>query len=550
MNPSIPMTKNTLTPAQVLPACAHSRRTESSSPNGDEALGGRFNRTTPMRRRVDRIYARFSPDAARTTRRLHMAAEVKCHRRPALLALGATLAILSGCAVGPNYARPTVASPSKWKESAVATNATVLPTKWWSIFNDTELDSLETQAVAANQDLRHAVARVAEARALARVSEADLYPTLSASGGHSINRVSENVAHAPKRDLEYEEHYRQLELSYEIDVWGRVRRSIEAGKAELAATETDMQVVLLTLTADVARHYFHLRSLDREKEVTQATIDLRRDTVRLQETRYQAGLINEVDVTRARTELANVEAELHSLTRSRAQLEHALAILCGKAPAEFGLPAVPKDVVPPEIPAGLPSSLLARRPDVVVAEERLHAECARIGVAEAAFFPTFKLTGYAGGATADFGTLLDWSSRFGSLGPSIHLPIFEGGRNKANLNAAKARYEQSTAAYRGTVLNAFREVEDSLSDLSTLTAQSEAVSRAVTSARTTVTLTSERYQQGLTSYLDVVDAQRAALQAERTEVQLLGQRAVSTILLAKALGGGWMSQSMSSTTND
>lgn len=273
--------------------------------------------------------------------------------------------------------------------------------------------------------------------------------------------------------------------------------------------------------------------------MTQATIDLRRDTVKLQETRYQAGLINEVDVTRARTELANVEAELHSLTRSRAQLEHALAILCGKAPAEFALPATPKNVVPPEIPAGLPSSLLSRRPDVVVAEEKLHAECARIGVAEAAFFPTFKLTGYAGGATADFGTLLDWSSRFGSLGPSIHLPIFEGGRNKANLNAAKARYEQSTAAYRGTVLNAFREVEDSLSDLSTLGAQSEAVSRAVTSARTTVTLTSERYQQGLTSYLDVVDAQRAALQAERTEVQLQGQRAVSTILLAKALGGGW-----------
>lgn len=261
ITPHNPMTSTTLTPVQVLPACASSRRTESFSPARGEVLGGGFDRT-PMRRRVDRIYARFSPDAARTTRRLHMAAEAKCHRRPALLALGAILAILSGCAVGPNYARPNMASPTTWKETAIATNAAVLPTKWWSIFNDTELDSLETQAVAANQDLRRAVARVAEARALARVSEADLYPTLSASGGHSINRVSENTANAPQRDFEHEEHYRQLELSYEIDVWGRVRRSIEAGKAELAATETDMQVVLLTLTADVARHYLHLRSLE------------------------------------------------------------------------------------------------------------------------------------------------------------------------------------------------------------------------------------------------------------------------------------------------
>lgn len=538
MNQNTLMTSDTLTPAQVLPACTASRRTESFSPARGEVLGGRFDRTPP-RRRLDHIYARFNPDAAGTTRRLHMAAEVKCHRRPVLLALGATLAILSGCAVGPSYSRPTVASPTTWKETMVATSTAVLPAKWWSIFNDAELDSLETQAVAANQDLRRAVARVAESRALARMSEADLYPTLSASGGHSINRVSENTANAPRRDFEHEEHYRQLELSYEIDVWGRVRRSIEASKAELAATETDMQVVLLTLTSDVALHYLLLRSLDREKQVTQSTIDLRRDTVKLQETRYRAGLINEVDVTRARTELANVEAELHSITRSRAQLEHALAILCGKAPAEFALAAASKNVVPPEIPAGLPSSLLERRPDVVVAEEKLRAECARIGVAEAAFFPTIKLTGYAGGATADFGTLLDWSSRFGALGPSVNFPIFEGGRNKANLNAAKARYEQSTAAYRGTVLNAFREVEDSLSDLSTLAAQHEAVSRAVKSARTTATLANERYQQGLTSYLDVVDAQRAALQAERTEVQLQGQRAVSTILLAKALGGGW-----------
>jgi outer membrane protein, multidrug efflux system len=539
MHQPIEMNPTTLTTAQVTPACTLSRPTEPSSPARGEGLGGAGNRTTPARCRVDHIYARFNPVAVRATQRLHMAAELKCHRRPIFLALGASLALLAGCAVGPNYSRPSVVSPTAWKEGSVATNAAVLSPNWWSIFNEAELDSLESHAIEANQDLKQAVARVGEARALARLSEADVYPQVFASGGNTVNRASENAAHAPVRDLEYKDFYRQIELSYEIDAWGRVRCSIEAGKADLAATETDMQVVLLTLTSDVARNYFLVRSLDREKEVVQATIALRRDTVQLQETRNQAGLINEVDVTRARTELANVEAELHSITRGRAQVEHALAILCGKAPAEFAVPAAPKNLLPPEIPAGLPSTLLERRPDVVEAEHHLHAECARIGVAQAAFFPTIKLTGYGGGATADLGTLFNWQSRMWSLGPSIHFPIFEGGRNQANLKAAQARYEQSIASYRGTVLNAFREVEDSLSDLSTLTAQGEAVNRALVSARDTATLASQRYQQGLTSYLDVVDAQRAALQAERTEVQLHGQRAISTILLAKALGGGW-----------
>jgi outer membrane protein, multidrug efflux system len=300
-------------------------------------------------------------------------------------------------------------------------------------------------------------------------------------------------------------------------------------------------VVLLTLTADVARNYQLLRSLDNEKLVIEATIALRRDTLRLQQTRFQAGLINEVDVTRAKTELANVEAELHAVVRSRAQIEHALAVLCGQPPARFTIAAKATSITPPEIPAGLPSELLQRRPDVVAAEHNLEAANARIGVAKAAFFPAIKLTSASGFASADLGTLVDWPSRFAQFGPSISVPVFQGGRNRANLQAAEARYEQNVATYRGQVLNAFRDVEDSLSDLSTLVSQGEAVNRALTSARDTVTLASERYQQGLSSYLDVVDAQRVALQAERQDAQLRGQRAVATILLAKALGGGWTS---------
>jgi outer membrane protein, multidrug efflux system len=324
-----------------------------------------------------------------------------------------------------------------------------------------------------------------------------------------------------------------------VDVWGRVRRSVEAANADTAAIGTDLQVVWLTLTADVARNYQSLRSLDHERAVIEATAALRTDELQLQATRNRAGLVNEMDVTRARTELANVEAELQGVVRRRAQFEHALATLCGRSPAAFALTPGGALIEAPEIPAGLPSELLQRRPDVVEAEQRLEAANARIGVAKAAFFPTIKLTGAAGYASADLGSLVDWPSRFAQFGPSISVPIFQGGRNTATLKAAEARYEQSVATYRGAVLTAFREVEDALSDLSTLTVQAEAVNRALAAARDTAALATERYQRGLSSYLEVVDAQRVALQAERQAVQLRGQRAVSTVLLSKALGGGW-----------
>lgn len=451
------------------------------------------------------------------------------------------LAILSstGCVVGPDYSRPTTPGQTSWKESPAATNQAVLPREWWRIFDDPQLDALESQAISANQDLKIAAARVAEARALARVSASELYPTIGAGAGYTRSRLSENRQNGPEHHLESDDFVHSFDLSYELDIWGRVRRSMEAANAEAAAIGTDLEVVLLTLTADVARHYHLLRSLDNERVVIEATINLRRDAVQLQGTRNQAGLDNQVDLTRARTELANVEAELHAINRARAQLEHALAVLCGQPTGVFSIAQRATHWGVPHVPAGLPSTLLERRPDIVEAEQFLQSASAQIGVAKAAFFPTIKLTGAAGLASADLGTLINWPSRIFSIGPSIHVPIFEGGRNRANLAAAEARFEQTLGRYRGTILNAFREVEDALSDLSTLAAQSEAVSRALRSARDTVSLATERYQRGLTSYLEVVDAERLALQAERQEVQLRGQRAVSTILLAKALGGGW-----------
>lgn len=445
----------------------------------------------------------------------------------------------AGCAVGPNYSRPATPAQAGWKESTATNNLAKLPSTWWQIFQDAQLSALERQAIDANQDLRRAVARLSEARAMARVSAAELYPSLSAGAAYSRERLSDHRGDLPFHNVETDDFSTSFDFNYELDVWGRVRRSVEASRADAAAAASDVEVVVLTLTADVARHYYQIRALDGERVVMESTVALRRDAVRLQQTRNQAGLINEADVARAKTELANVEAELHSILRARAQTEHALAVLCGQPPTSLSIAPLPLAMAPPEIPMGLPASLLERRPDIVEAEQMLAAASARIGVAKAAFFPTIKLTGAAGLASADLGTLVDWPSRMWSAGPSIHLPVFEGGRNRANLKAADARYEQSVASYRATILNAFREVEDALSDVGALAAQTEAVQRALLSARDTAALATERYQRGLSNYLDVVDAERIVLQAERQATQLLGQRAISTILLAKALGGGW-----------
>lgn len=463
--------------------------------------------------------------------------------------LGVGALLLGGCVLGPNHPRPSVSAPAAWKEGSTETRVPFMPEQWWTLFEDPDLDALETQAVKANQDLKRAAARVTEARAIARVSRSELYPSVNGSAAYSRDRNSENRDRGPIQRVT-DDFSSSFDWSYELDVWGRVRRSIEAARADLAATETDLQVVLLTLTADVARNYQLLRFLERERGVIEATLALRKDTLSLQQTRNRAGLINEVDVTRARTELANVEAELQSVIRSASLVEHALAVLCGQPPAAFVPGRARTEVAPPQIPAGLPAELLQRRPDIVAAEHRLEAANARIGVAKAAFFPTIKLTGAAGFGSADLASLVDWPSRFASFGPSITVPIFQGGRNQAELKAAEARYEQNVAAYRASVLTAFREVEDSLSELGGLARQTEAVDRALASARDTARLAEERYQRGLSSYLEVVDAQRAALQAERESTQLRGQRAISTILLAKALGGGWQSGSTAKTPHD
>jgi multidrug efflux system outer membrane protein len=321
-----------------------------------------------------------------------------------------------------------------------------------------------------------------------------------------------------------------------------VRRSFESARADAQASYADFATVLLTLDADVAENYFRLRALDAEIATVAGTIDLRHEQVKLVHSRFNGGIGNDLDIARAETELATTEAEAAALAQQRTELEDAIAILDGVNPSTFHIAPVTEpnwNPQPPEIPAGLPGDLLERRPDVARAERQLASANARIGVAKASFFPVLTLTGEGGFLSADVDTLFNWNSRTWSIGPSLSLPIFAGGRIRANYHRSQAAYQESVANYRQQVLVAFGEVEDSLSRIRHLVDQAAAQQRAVTNARRAADLATDRYRSGIVSYIEVVDAEREALQAERDNARLAGQRLIGAVQLVKALGGGW-----------
>jgi multidrug efflux pump len=449
--------------------------------------------------------------------------------------------------IGPDYQQPTNSFPEdykavelgNWKEGRPLDN--VPKGNWWEVFGDTNLNELELQALRSNQSLKAAVARVDQARATARVARADLLPGLNLDPSYNRQHYSPNQV--PNFGAITANTWQvPLDLSYEIDLWGRVRRGFESARADAQGTLAAFGNVLLTLQADVAQNYFKLRALDAEIATVSGTVALRNEQVRLVRSRFNGGIGNDLDIARAETELATTEAEAASLAQQRAELENAVAILVGSNPASFHLPAETAgnwNPQAPEIPAGLPSDLLERRPDIAQAERQLASANARIGVAKAAFFPVLTLTGSGGYLSADVDTLFNWNSRTWSIGPSLSLPIFAGGRNKANYQRSKAVFEESVANYRQQVLVAFGEVEDSLSGIRHLADQSSAQKRAVTDARHAVDLATDRYTSGIVSYIEVVDASRDALQAERGNAQLAGERLIADIQLIKALGGGW-----------
>ncbi|MGH7952107.1 MAG: efflux transporter outer membrane subunit [Limisphaerales bacterium] len=463
------------------------------------------------------------------------------------LLFGVTSANASLFTVGPDYKAPTNSIPANYKSAEFGNWKTGQPLdnvpkgNWWKVFDDTNLNSLEAQALQANQELKAAVARVDQARDTARVSRSQLLPSLDLDPDYTRQRYSPN-ANPSFGNLTANTFSTPLDLSYEVDLWGRVRRSFESARADAQASLADFYNVLLTLQSDVAQNYFALRSLDAEIATVAGTEDLRKEQVKLTQTRYDGGIGSELEVAQAQTELATTEAELAALQQRRDKLENAIAILVGENPTTFKLTAFTTpnwNPQPPQIPAGLPADLLERRPDVAAAERQLASANAKIGVAKAAFFPVLTLTGSGGYLSGDVSTLFNWESRTWSIGPSISLPIFAGGRNRANYHRAQAAFAEVVAVYRQQVLVAFGDVEDSLSDIRHLADQASAQERAVKNAQRAADLATDRYRSGIVSYIEVVDANRDALSAERANAQLAGQRLIATVQLIKALGGGW-----------
>jgi multidrug efflux pump len=449
--------------------------------------------------------------------------------------------------VGPDYKQPTNVVPSTYKSSELGSWKEGRPLddvpkgEWWKVFNDAALDELETAALDANQDLKAAVARVDQSRATARVARSELVPRVDFNPSFERQRYSPNQEPS-FGGITVDNISVPLDLSYEIDLWGRVRRSFQSARAEAQASLASYYNVLLTLEADVADNYFALRALDAEIATVSGTVDLRKEQVRLVRSRFEGGIGNELDIARAETELATTEAEAASLARRRAELENALAILAGANPAAFHVAAIASDhwnPQPPPVPAGLPGDLLERRPDVAEAERHLASANAQIGVAKAAFYPVVTLTASGGYLSGDIQNLFNWEGHTWSIGPSVSLPIFAGGRNKANYRRSQAAYLEAVAHYRQRVLVAFSDVENSLSGIHHLSRQADAQQRAVTNSRRAADLATERYRSGIVSYLDVVDASRDALNSERASVQISGQRLIAAVQLIKALGGGW-----------
>lgn len=462
------------------------------------------------------------------------------------------LVLLAGCTVGPDYERPAPETPPAWKEAGpwkqAAPKDAIAKGAWWEVFGDPLLNELEARAAAANPDLKAAIARVGQARAIARISEADFYPTISLNPNVTRERNTENRSTQPPTSLAKSytatEFHVPLEASYEVDLWGRVRRSVEASTAFAEAAVASYETVRLTMHSDVATAYFALRAIDSDRAVLRKTIELRRESLRLAEARLRLGVGNDLDVSRAETELTATEADAIGADRRRAEIEHGIATLTGRTPGELTIPDKPLDLAPPAIPAGLPSELLERRPDVAEAERRMAASNAEIGIATAAYYPQLNLTAAFGFESRELKSLFDWESRVWTLAAGLAAPLYQGGRVDADVERAKARHEESVAQYRSRLLIAFQEVEDGLSGLRILSGQAEAQARAVASSRRTADLTTARYNAGLVSYFEVVDAQRTVLQNERQYTLIQGQRLTASVFLIKALGGGWQDSSL------
>jgi multidrug efflux system outer membrane protein len=470
------------------------------------------------------------------------------------VALALTLFSLAGCMVGPKYHQPVPPVPASFKEGGTPDSGTpdIAYSDWWRVFNDPELDRLEKEADAANQDIKLAVARVDQAEAGAKYARSFLFPTVSLGASASRTREAQsrpNNGNTGGLASTFNDFQLPAFLSYEIDAWGRVRKSIESANATEQATAADLRFVRLSVEANVAMDYYSLRETDAERQVLDATVEEMQSAVNLTTNRFRGGLTSELEVKQAQTLMDQTKSQAQALDVQRAQLEHATAVLEGKAASDFSLPRSPYDGVPPVIPSGLPAELLARRPDIAEVERYVAAANAEIGVAKTARLPQISLTGLAGFESTNLASLFSWQNGIASLGASALMPVFTGGRVRAGVDQPWAVYRQSLAQYQKTVLTAYQEVEDQLAALRILAGEAQSTADAVGDARQAETIALNRYRSGLVSYLDVVYAQTALLSNQRTATQIEGERMVATVVLIKALGGGWLGVPAQVATN-
>jgi NodT family efflux transporter outer membrane factor (OMF) lipoprotein len=459
-----------------------------------------------------------------------------------LLALAALQ--LTGCVVGPKYRQPPIQAPPAYKETGdwkpAQPNDQSLGGTWWTIFQDPQLNALEEQVNVSNQNLKAAAAQYQQARAVLRYYRADYYPTVTTGPSASRTRISAN---APTSTIlhgaTYNDFVLPFDVSYQADVWGRVRKNVESYREQAQASAADLATVNLSLHADLAVDYFEARSLDAEEQLLNSTVTEYEQALELNESRFQGGIASEVDVEQAKTQLQTTRAEAIDVGVLRAQYEHAVAILIGKPPAEFSLPALPLTVPPPHVPLGVPSELLERRPDIAAAERRVASANAQIGVAKTAYYPLVNLSATGGFESSAITTLINGPSGLWSIGLSAVGTVFDVGRRRSLNDQARAAYDYQVAAYRESVLTGFQEVEDNLAAVRILENEAKVQDEAVVAAQRSLDLSVTRYKGGVTSYLEVITAQSAALSDEVTAVNILGRRMANTVLLIQALGGGW-----------
>jgi NodT family efflux transporter outer membrane factor (OMF) lipoprotein len=457
-----------------------------------------------------------------------------------------TIAVLQsvGCVVGPKYHPPPVQAPPAYKEvgdwKLAQPNDQNLGGAWWTIFQDPKLEALEAQVNVSNQNLKAAEAQYRQARAILRYYRADYYPTVTAGPSATRTRVSAN---APRsgilRGTTYNDFVLPFDFSYQADVWGRVRKNVESYREQAQASAADLAAVNLTLHADLAVDYFQARSLDAEEQLLNTTVKQYEQALELTQSRFQGGIASEVEVEQAKTILQTTRAEAIDVGVARAQYEHAVATLIGKPPAEFSLPPLPLTAPPPHVPISVPSELLERRPDIAAAERLVASANAQIGVAKSAYYPLVNLGASGGFESSAITTLLNGPAGLWSIGLSAVGTVFDVGRRRSLNDQARAAYDSQVANYRQSVLNGFQQVEDNLAAVRILENEANVQDEAVAAAQRSLDLSITRYKGGVTSYLEVITAQNAALADEVTAVNILGRRMASTVLLIQALGGGW-----------